>query len=67
MARFNRPYGNTLAYPASLVQILTDVCRPCDVTLATPTLLTSTYSLTERPENITCHEIVAAEAELSGA
>ena len=66
MARFNRPYGGSLAYPATLAQILQDVCTQCGITLATTSFLNSAYSVTERPVDITCHEIVAAVTELAG-
>lgn len=66
MAKFKRPYGGALSYPATLAQILQDVCTQCGITLATTTFLNQSYSITERPADVTCHEIVAAVAELAG-
>lgn len=66
MAKFNRPYAGALAYPATLTQILQDACTQCGVTLATTSFLNGSYSVTARPTDVTCHEIVAAVAELAG-
>lgn len=66
MARFNRPYAGSLVFPATLAQILQDACTQCGVTVATTSFLNQSYSVASRPTDVTCHEIVAAVAELAG-
>ena len=70
MARFNRPYNTTTAYPASLYQLLSDACTKCGVTLATASgsLVNSAYSPPKRPDSdgLTYRKIVEWIAELTG-
>ena len=70
MARFNRSYDTTTAYPASLYQVLSDACLKCGVPLATTSgsLINTTYSPPKRPESdgLTYRQVVEWIAELAG-
>lgn len=70
MARFNRSYDTTTAYPASLYQVLSDACLKCGVPLATTSgsLINATYSPPKRPESdgLTYRQVVEWIAELAG-
>lgn len=69
MARFERPYSDSkLTYPATLKQIITDVCTVCGVTLAAPDFPGSDYTVARRPEekSITCREVLSYAAQLAG-
>jgi len=70
MARFNRSYDTTTAYPASLYQVLSDACLKCGVPLATTSgsLINATYSPLKRPESdgLTYRQVVEWIAELAG-
>ena len=70
MARFNRSYDTTTAYPASMYQVLSDACLKCGVPLATTSgsLINATYSPPKRPESdgLTYRQVVEWIAELAG-
>ena len=70
MARFNRSYDTTTAYPASMYQVLSDACLKCGVPLATTSgsLINATYSPPKRPESdgLTYRHVVEWIAELAG-
>ena len=67
MAKFNKSYTTTLAYPATLLQILQDACAKCNVTLYTQVFLHSSYSVATRPadDDLTYHQVVAWVAALA--
>lgn len=73
MMRFDKPYTTTLAYPATLYEILTDACTKCGVTLTTPlsAILTrlNGYTVTKRPksDNLTYRQILQWIGHLSGS
>ena len=59
---------SSLAYPATLAQIVADACSACGVDLATAAFPNSDYSVSKRPdsETITCREIIKYAAQLAG-
>lgn len=69
MSKFDKPYSKSaLKYPATLAEILRDVCSCCNVILSTQTFLNSDYLVTERPvdDKTTFREVVSWIAQLAG-
>lgn len=63
------PYADvTTSYPATLAQIVEDVCDHCDVVLASSEFANAGYLVQERPStpSITCRAIVSYAAQASG-
>ena len=69
MSKFDKPYSkSTLKYPATLAEVLRDVCSCCNVILSTQTFLSSDYLVTQRPadDKTTFREVVSWIAQLAG-
>lgn len=69
MEQFDRPYSNSsLVYPATLFQIVQNVCTTCGVTLATASIPHGSFSIPTRPSNegITCREVLGMAASIAG-
>ena len=69
MAKFNKKYSlSSLVYPATLIQILNDICDVCGVTTSITSFVNSTYVVAERPAalDLTCHLVLCFVAELAG-
>ena len=69
ISKFDEPYSSsTLVYPATLNEIVRDVCTVCGVQLATLTFPHDDYSIATRPndESITCREVLSWAATLAG-
>ena len=61
MALFDTDYSqSTLSYPATLLEIVTDIATVCGVTFEQTEFPNSTYSVSSRPEksSITCRDIL---------
>lgn len=69
MAKLDMLYSeNTLTYPASLREIVTDICTSCGIQLGTPAFDNCEYVVSERPEDtaLTCRAIVQYAAQIGG-
>lgn len=68
MSKFDRPYSeSTLTYPATVLQILSDACTHCGVSLRTVSFINSDYSVKEKPtDTMTFREVVSYVAQLAG-
>lgn len=69
MEQFDRPYSkSSLAYPATLLAIVQNLCLVCGVTLSTTTFPHYNFSIPERPmdEGITCREVLGMAAAIAG-
>ena len=69
MALFERPYSeSTLAYPATLDEIVRDACTTCGVTLNTYDFPHKTYTVQTRPEDeaLTFREVIGWAAAIAG-
>lgn len=69
MYKFDKPYKKSeLQYPATLFNILKDVCNCCNVLLSTQRFLNDNYIVETRPqdEKTTFREIVSWISQLSG-
>jgi hypothetical protein len=67
-AKFDRKYDSTLAYPATLYQILWDACKNCGVELANVYFANMDYVVDKRPsdDSTTYADIVSSVAQLAG-
>lgn len=68
MAEFEKPYTTTLAYPATLGEIVRDACSKCGVSLQTTTFPHSTYSVAIKPDStsLTYREVIGWCAGIAG-
>ena len=69
MDKFDHPYSeSTLAYPATLKQILQGCCADCGVLLQTQSFLNDDYTVGTRPDdaNLTYRQMVSYVAQLAG-
>lgn len=68
MINLDKPYSlSKLAYPATLFQILVDICDTCDVMIGTTDFPNKDYVVQERPAgDYTFRDILGYVAELSG-
>lgn len=69
MAKFDRPYSeSTLAYPATLLQIVSNACTACGVTLGTTTFPNATMQIPTKPETdaLTFREVIGWCAQIAG-
>lgn len=69
MHLFDRDYAESqLEYPASLIQIVTDACQICGVSLKTTSFSHSDFVVSSRPadEAITFREVIAWCAQIAG-
>jgi len=70
MIKFDKAYNDitTLVYPASLGEILQDLCDKCGVELHTPDFFNWNYSVPTRPtdESITGIDMISYIAEIAG-
>jgi hypothetical protein len=69
MILFEKPYVSSLTYPATLSQILHEVCTIAGVELETITFLNSDYIITEKPnlDNVTLRMALEFISELSAS
>lgn len=68
MSKFDTPYSeSTLAYPATLAEIVRDACTKCDVTLQSYTFPHSDYTVQSRPDDeaTTFREIISWCAQIA--
>jgi hypothetical protein len=67
-AKFDRKYDSTLAYPATLYQILWDACKNCGVELANVYFANMDYVVDKCPsdDSTTYADIVSSVAQLAG-
>lgn len=68
MSRFDEDYGNVkTAYPATLGEIVRDICTYCKVAFITPAFNNYTYEVKGRPtdESLTCRQVLAYCAQLA--
>ncbi len=68
MEKFDRPYtDSTLAYPATLSEIVRDACQRCRVALDTMDFDQSDYEVAEKPQEAnTFREVLSAVAQIAG-
>ncbi len=69
MEQFDRPYsGSSLAYPATLDQIVRNACTKCGVSLNTYDFPHKDYVVQKRPEDdaLTYREVIAWAATIAG-
>lgn len=69
MAKFDRPYSESmLAYPATLLQIVSNACSACGVTLGTTIFPNSTMLIPTKPETdaLTFREVIGWCAQIAG-
>lgn len=70
MSKFDKSYSkSTLKYPATLAEILRDICSCCGVSLSTQTFLNADYIVNSRPEDekTTFREVISWVAQLAGS
>lgn len=68
MSRFDEDYSNVkTTYPATLGEIVKDICAYCKVTLNTPAFDNYTYEVRGRPadESLTCRQVLSYCAQLA--
>lgn len=66
MILLEKTYKRGITYPATLAQIVQDACTQCGVILESTKFPRNSYIVAEVPEGVTCREILAAVAQLSG-
>lgn len=69
MAKFDKPISeSTMTYPATLIQIITDACSVCGVTLGTNSIPHGDYEVKEKPEegSTTFRELISWAGQISG-
>lgn len=68
MSRFDEDYSNVkTAYPATLGEIVRDICNYCGVTFNTPGFENRNYEIAGRPvdDSLTCRQVLAYCAQLA--
>lgn len=66
MIKFERTWTSGLTFPATLGQILAEVCDICNVPLATTSFTNSSISTVKYKEQISCRQAVQNIAEAAG-
>lgn len=68
MYKLDYPYSkSSLVYPATIGEIVRDICFVCGVNLLTTTFFNSSYVVQERPEDdsLTCRQVLAWAAQIA--
>lgn len=68
MEQFDRPYVTSLAYPATLYEIVSDACSRCGVILGTTTFPHYNYNVSNKPsgDDTTFREVISWVATIAG-
>lgn len=66
MILLDKAYVPSVTYPATLAQIAQDACVQCGVILESLQFPRSSYVAATAPTDVTCREVMAAVAQLSG-
>lgn len=66
MILLDKAYVPSVTYPATLAQIAQDACVQCGVILESLQFPRSSYVVATAPTDVTCREVMAAVAQLSG-
>lgn len=66
MYRANRDYVSNLTYPATLTQILVDVCRLCDIPYIPKTFNNSEFKVFKKPNVTNARTIIGAISQIAG-
>lgn len=68
MAKFDRDYSEVpTEYPATLLQIVQDICLYCGVNLASSRFDRDDYIISKRPEtDMNCREVISYAAQIAG-
>lgn len=68
MVSFDKDYSeSSLAYPATLSQIVSNICSVCGVTLASSVFPNSNYTVLTRPDDtaLTCREVLSCALQIA--
>jgi len=68
ISKADKQYSSDLTYPATLLQILQDVCNRCGITLATTDFPNSSYQIFRAIDtnSTTYHDVIACVAGMAG-
>lgn len=64
--KLDAQYDTGRAFPATLSELLVDVCSTCGITLASQTFQNSDYSVKKKPTGITFRDFVGSVAMIAG-
>ena len=69
VALLDRPWVSALTFPATLLQIASEACALCGLTLATTDFLSASYWVQSKPvsKGLTCRRILQWIAQLAGS
>ncbi len=66
MYRLDRPYAATTVYPATLQSIISDICLDCGIPAGFQQFDNYTYTVKEKPENLTYRQVLSYACQVSG-
>lgn len=66
MYRLDRPYAATTVYPATLQSIISDICLDCGIPAGFRQFDNYTYTVKEKPENLTYRQILSYACQVAG-
>lgn len=59
-------FSSTLSYPATLLSLLQEVCKKCDLSLKTTQFSHRTVTVLQKPENVTARQLIGYIAQIAG-
>lgn len=65
MYKADRAFTSKLDYPATVKQLLLEVCDACDIPVGSPTFKNETYQIQTRPEGKTARQIIGYIAQIA--
>lgn len=66
MVLFDRPYAESVAYPATLQTILADACTACGVRIGFGQFDNYSFMVNQKPEGVTYRQIVSFVSQIAG-
>lgn len=66
MYRLDKPYAATTVYPATLQSIISDICLDCGIPAGFRQFDNYTYTVKERPENVTYRQVLSYACQVAG-
>lgn len=65
MYKADRAFASKLDYPATVKQLLLEVCDVCDIPVGSPTFKNETYQVQTKPEGKTARQIIGYIAQIA--
>lgn len=66
MYRLDKPYDASTVYPATLQNIISDICLDCGIPAGFRQFDNYTYTVKEKPENVTYRQVLSYACQVAG-